>query len=140
MTVPSGNRVADVLLSGTQKLTVDDRSTLGESGELTKVASVGPHVSEFGAGVDVYADVISEGDVDFLRSQSHVYGGLTTEGSILTQDNVVIDGSVNTNTPVSSAVTTWSVDWPEDLASNITLAPDAPNTELRAGAYDQLVA
>lgn len=138
--VPRGASLADVMLSGTQKLTIDDRSTLGEEGSLTVVASIGPDLSEFGAEVTVYAHILSEGDVDFLRSQSTVHGHITTEGVVRRQDNVSTLGGVSEGVPVSSVETRWTVNWPLTLEAPVTLPPDAPNQELAPGGYSSLSA
>jgi len=68
LTVPAGSAASELLISATQKITIDDRSTLSRVGEMPKVASVGPDTSEFGAAVQVHADIVSHGDVDFVRS------------------------------------------------------------------------
>jgi len=135
---PRGIPISAVLASGTEKLTIDDRSTLGRPGGLNVLSSVGPAKTEFGAGVTAYADVFSMGSVDFLRSQSHVTGNVTTEGTIVQQDNVTIDGEARVGVEVASASINWAVDWPSEEGSDVSRPPDSPNLALEPGTYDSI--
>lgn len=138
VSVPVGQSVPNVVISGTSQVTIDDRSTIGEDGKTTVVSSVGPETTEFGAGIKIYGNVFSEGNLDFLRSQAHVYGSLTTEGTILQQDNVHVDGGVFTGVPISPAVTEWAVDFPAGEGPDVSLPPDSPNYNLAPGHYDSI--
>lgn len=137
--VPRGTAVADTMMSATGDLTIDDRSTLGEPGKLSTIASTGPDTSEFGAGVNAFTNIVSEGSVDFLRSQSTVYGHITTEGTVLKQDNVSTPGGITEHASVNSVTTSWTVPWPSTADAPINLPPDAPNLELAPGSYSSLV-
>jgi V8-like Glu-specific endopeptidase len=137
--VPRGLSVADVMISGTERVTIDDRSDLSRPGEISYVANLGASTLEFGAQVDAYANVTSIGDVNFLRSQSHTYGSVVTAGRVTRQDGSVrIDGAVTERANVQVAETRWSVDWPENATTDITRAPDSPDFQLEAGAYDSI--
>ncbi len=136
--VPKNVPISAVTLSGSDKITIDDRSTIGASDGLTVLASGGPSRSEFGAGVNAYADIFSHGDVDFLRSQSHVSGNLTTSGTVLRQDNVVVEGTVSEAAPLRFSSTAWAVQWPEEEGSDISLPPQSPNMDVAPGNYDSV--
>src|SRR6478735_1664271 len=135
MVAPCDTDLAAVLVSGTERLVVDDRSTLGAPGQLAVVA-VGDGGLEFGAGVQAKVDVFSVGEMDLLRSQAHVFGRITAAGTVVKQDgSVVVDGSVleGSSTPVTS--TSWSLAWPENSAGNLSLPPDSPNLAVSPGTY-----
>lgn len=138
LSVPRGVAVGDVLMSGTNVLTIDDRSTLGQNDELINISGLGSATSELGAGVEIHANLSSVGDVDFLRSSSHVYGSVTTNGVIREQNDVVIDGGRFEGANIESATTTWTVDWPAGVTEDISLPPDAPNVPVAPGAYDSI--
>lgn len=136
--IPSGHTVDEVLISGSERVTVDDRSALGTEGLGTVVFSGGPQRTEFGAGVDVHGDVLSQGDIDFLRSGAHIFGDVRTAGSLLQQDNVVIDGQAAQGVSVGATDASWSVIWPSPERGDVSLPPDAPNEEIAAGSYDSI--
>lgn len=138
ITIPEGTAIADVMLSATNAVTIDDRSTLGESGKLSHLGSLGPARLEFGAQVNAHTNVSSIGGVDFLRSQSHVYGSVRTSGTVTQQDNVSVDGGITTGVPIAPVSTTWTVDWPTGVTRDISRAPDSPATRLVPGAWDSI--
>lgn len=138
LAVPAGSAISDFVISGTNKVTVDDRSTISAPGAGSKIGSLGAGRLELGAAVKAYADVVSVGDVDFLRSHAHVYGEILTAGTVLQQNNVVVDGGITTGAAVTPAVTTWTVEWPSGPASDVSLAPDTPTIRLEPGNYDSI--
>lgn len=139
LNIPRGYAARDLLISATSKVTVDDRSTLSRPNEMPIVASVGPETTEFGAEIDGYVHVVSEGDVDFLRSQAHIFGDVTTAGTIDIQDgSVVVDGMQTQNASISSAVTDFTVQWPSVMTQSVHLEPDSPDVPVHPGAYNQL--
>lgn len=140
LSVPRGSRVQDVIISGTTKVTIDDRSTISEQVSPATVSSIGPERSEFGAGVNVYGNVVSKGDVDVLRSGSQISGTLTTEGAVLQQNNVIVGGGIFTGVPIQNATTEWSVNWPAGAGQNVSLPPDSPNVDLAPGHYGSVQA
>ncbi len=128
------------LISTTDGVTIFDRATLSEANSLVRVSNLGEGSFELGAGVNVYADVTNKSATTLLRSQSHVYGGVTAAGSLVEQDNVAIDGPVVSPSEVSNEVTRWQVNWPQGATNDISLPPDAPNTPIEPGAYDSVQA
>ncbi|HXS17174.1 MAG TPA: hypothetical protein VN764_08295, partial [Polyangiaceae bacterium] len=121
--LPLGLGLNEVLLSAEQKLVVDDRVTLGSTGELEEVAGFGG--VEVGAGVQARATIRSGAGVAFLRSQSHVFGDVLASGLVTQQNNVVVDGTTRSHAAVGSETRTWPVTWPEGSAQDVHLEPDA---------------
>ncbi len=139
LTVPQGSAASDLLISATQRVTIDDGSTLSRPGQMPTVASVGPETTEFGGTVTAYTNIISHGDVDFVRSQAHVFGDVTTAGAIDIQDaSVQIDGIQTENASVVSTATEWQVLWPAEATTDIYLDPDQENVNIDPGGYDSL--
>lgn len=139
LNIPRGYAARNLLFSATRKVTVDDRSTLSRPGEKPIVASVGPQTTEFGADIDGYVDIVSQGDVDFVRSQAHIYGDVTTGGTINIQDaSVQIDGVQTEHAAVSSTVTDFTVQWPSVMTKSVYLETDIEDTPVDPGAYNQL--
>ncbi|MES1188261.1 MAG: C-type lectin domain-containing protein, partial [Myxococcales bacterium] len=136
--IPRGSNIGDVMISSSDKVTIDDRSTLAKASKLSKVANLGTNTLELGAGVKAYADVFSVGNVSFLRSGSQIAGSLTTSGTILQQNNVTISGLVKTGTSIPPNETKWSVPWPTGVTNDISRAPDAPNFDIAPGSYDSI--
>lgn len=139
LAVPRGLAVADVMISGTNRVTIDDRSDLSKAGTLTHVTNLGTSPMEFGAQIDAYANVTSVGNVNFLRSQSHTYGSVTTAGTVTRQDSSVrIDGAITEHASVVPVETRWTVDWPVGVTNDISRSPDSPNLAIAPGAYDSI--
>jgi len=138
---PRSSGIADMLISSTSRVTIDDRSTLAKVAKPSRVANLGTNTLEFGAGVKAYADVTSIGSLNFLRSGSSISGSLTTSGTINQQNNVTIGGPVKTNANVQSTETKWSVSWPNSGVNNVvSRPPDSPNFEVVPGEYDSIQA
>lgn len=133
--VPRGLSVADVMISATDGVTIDDRCTLAEPAAPSEVANLGSSVLELGAGVQAFTNIASVGNVT-LRSQAHVYGRLMTAGTVTQQDNVRVDGGVTTGASLAGAVTTWTVPFPAGVTQDFSLPPDAPNVVLAPSALD----
>lgn len=138
LSVPDGTSIADLMMSATSRLTIDDRTTLGEAEKLATVASGGPATTEFGASIEGHVNVVSQGDVDFLRSNAHVFGGVTTSGEIRLQNDVRIDGARLTGVSLSSSDIEWDVEWPVNDLTNFSHPPDAANVDFAPGAYDEV--
>lgn len=138
LTYPGGAKPTQVFMSALDRLTLDDGVTAGVAGEAPFLASIGPSTSEFGARVKAYADVTSEGDVDFLRSDSSVFGDVTTEGAIVRQNNVTILGAAREGVVLDSSTLEWDVDWPTAPTQDISLPPDTVNTPIAPGSYDEI--
>ncbi len=138
LSYPTFAKPTEVFLSATSRLTLDDRVTAGEEGESPFVSSIGPETSEFGAGVRVYGNVTSEGNVDFLRSNSTVYGDVKTEGVLVRQNNVSIHGATLQGVDIDSSELEWDVEWPSSAVTDVSLPPDTPNTQVAPGVYDAL--
>lgn len=139
LAVPRGTPITDYVISATGKVTIDDRSTISKVGSLAGIANLGNGGIELGSAVQAYSNLVSVGDVEFLRSQAHLYGSVTTAGSVLNQDHtVVIDGPVTEGASVNPATTTWTVNWPSDVSQDISLPPDSPPVRLKPGAFDSV--
>lgn len=139
LAVPRGTPISDYVVSATNMVTIDDRSTISEEGALASIANLGNGGIEIGGMVQAHSNLVSVGDVEFLRSQSHLYGGVTTGGNVLQQDSTVaIDGPIVENADVDSAVTTWTVDWPVNVTTDVSLPPDSPAVRLKPGAFDSI--
>lgn len=138
LSVPEGTPVAELFMSATQRLTIDDRTTIGEEGKLPTIASVGPDTSEFGAGVRAHSNVVSEGSVDFLRSGAVVSGSVRTAGGISKQNDVVISGGEFVGTFITNNAIDWQIGWPVDGLVDFSHPPDALNVRLPPGAFDHV--
>lgn len=132
--------MSDVMLSASDRLVIDDRCVLGKPGAFVGVANLGVSQTELGAGVQAHSDVVSRGDVSFLRSQSHVFGKVATSGTVLQQDNVVVDGGIEEFAEVQPRTVSWSIEFPVGSDTDISLPPDAPNHDLAPGSYDSIQA
>ena len=135
---PDTSRPTQVLLSATDHLTIDDQVTLGTASQSPTVSSSGLARSEFGAQTTTYADVVSRGDVTFLRSAATVYGKLTTQGVVQLQNDVRITGGYVQNVQVNHASLDWKVAWSDNGASDFSHPPGAANVNLPPGAYDSI--
>src|SRR5690606_32541436 len=134
--VPSGTEIDGLLLSSAEKLTIDSQCTLGEAGSLSIVFIGGPAESEFAASVTGYVNIISQGDVELLQSQTHIYGDVTTGGSVQKQDNsVVVHGVTTEGATVSADVTEWQVEWPLGAGTDVTSWASSPPVTLPPGHY-----
>lgn len=139
VSVPQGLTVADVMISGTSRVTIDDRSDLAQVNARSQVANLGTSALEVGAQVDVFANITSVGNVNFLRSQSHTRGDVTTAGTVTRQDgSVLIDGTVTEHATVQPVTTSWAVDWPTGATNDLSCPPDSPNLAIAPGTYDSI--
>lgn len=135
LSYPSNVPLTQTMLSGASRLTIDDRVTLSEEGVIPAISSGGPERSEFGAGVSVWANAWSVGDVDFLRSGSTIEGDIRTAGSILRQDNVVVRGTTTEGAALSLSELSWDVEWPSVAPVGFAHGADATNRPLDPGAF-----
>jgi hypothetical protein len=138
LTFPRGVPLSAVFLSASDRLQIDDRVTLGQSGQLPMVAGLGPSGAELGSGVQAFTNVTSGASL-FLRSAAHIRGSVTAAGAITKQRaDVVIDGQTVSNTPVSSQTTSFDVVFPGTTGGPVTVGPEGPLVSLTPGAYGSL--
>lgn len=134
--IPSGSPISDVFLSGTEKLTIDDRVTLGVTGELPTVYAGGTAQSRFAGVVRAHVNVLAKSNNLYLASQSRTYGSIRTGGTVTQQDATVqVDGGVATGVALSAPSATWTVKWPDGGEGDIAHPVDAPNRVLAHGRY-----
>lgn len=135
VTIPSGTVVGNVFLSGTEKLTIDDRVTLGENGKLPVAYAGGIAQSRFASEVQAHVNVHAKANNLYLASQSHTFGSIRTGGTVTQQDgSVQVDGGV-VPSAVAASPLTWTVKWPGGGEGDIALPVDAPNKNLAPGRY-----
>jgi hypothetical protein len=133
--IPSGTPIKDVFLSGTDKLTIDDRSTLGTIGKLPVAYAGGAAQSKFSGMVKAHVNVQVKGQELYLASQSRTFGSIRTGGTVTRQDaSVTVDGGV-THAPVSAPAIAWTVKWPDGGEGDIAHPVGAPNRNLAPGRY-----
>ncbi len=125
VTTPSGLGPADMFMSTTSRLQVDDRVVLGTSSVLESVANFGSAGFELGAQAVAHANVYSAGGTTFLRSQSAVGGFVRAVGTIQTQPPVTI-GSQQPNTATASTPTLFTVAPPATTQPFLFLDVDQP--------------
>jgi hypothetical protein len=133
--IPSGSPIGKVFLSGTEKLLIDDRVTLGVTGKLPTIYSGGTAQSKFASVVQAHINVLAKGADLYLASQSRTYGSIQTGGTVTRQDATVkVDGGVTT-APVSAPAVKWTVKWPDGGEGDFAHPVDAPNKVLARGRY-----
>jgi hypothetical protein len=134
--IPSGSPIGNVFLSGTDKLTIDDRVTLGVTGKLPTAYSGGTAQSKFAGVVQAHVNVLAKGNDLYLASQSRTYGSIQTAGTVTRQDATVkVDGGVTTGAAISAPPVKWTVKWPGGGEGDIAHPVDAPNKVLAPGRY-----
>jgi hypothetical protein len=123
----------------TRTLTIDDRARVQDAAGLpsaVKNAGTTGGSTEIGSHADV-GNLTSKPSV-FLRDSARVDGSVVTTGTVTTQNNVVITGSVNTGVPVSLPdLTSFNVTFPPSDQGNVTVPPDQ-TISLTAGSYHRL--
>ncbi len=124
-----------MLISAIESVKIDDRSTLGAPGESVVVANFGNELAEIGAGVQVYGDLRSASDVDFLRSQSHVFGSVHAAGQVIQQDNVLVDGGIFQGETTESRQLDHQVRWPLVSGGAVSIPPDTAHFDLEPGRH-----
>ena len=126
VTTPSGIGPADMFMSTTGRLQIDDQAVLGTSSKLENLANFGSAGFELGGLAFAHANVYNAAGPTFLRSQSTVRGFVRGSGQIQTQPPVTVQGGQQPNTPTASAVTSWSVTPPATQQPFIFLDVDQP--------------
>lgn len=149
---PVGVTLDTLMLSASGTITVNDGATLGKGWDedvprgvfvsnvpphIVDTASFGAELNEFGADVLGFTNVHSVSDVAFLRSQNHIVGFVKTEGSVLQQDNVVVDGGIFEGDTVTPVEIPWQVEIPDESGDDVYLSPDETRY-LSPGAYGDL--
>src|SRR5690606_39190415 len=129
---------AQLVLSSSEKMTIDDRTTIGKAGQLTELASNGKSKFEVGASVKILGNVTTQGDVDFLRSGSRVEGSLQAGSEILRQDNVHIVGDVTEDQGSNVTQLDWDVEWPGTVQGSFRSEPGQDIGPVSPGSYGAL--
>ena len=138
LTYPKGVPLGSVFMSASDRLQIDDRVKLAESGQLPEVAGLGTSGLELGAGTQAFANVKS-GSIAVLRASSHVYGSLRAVGDVqLQQTDVKVDGGYTKFTVVEKATTTLDVTFPSTTVVPKSAGPDGPVVPIDPGAYTTL--
>lgn len=139
ISLPRDVEPADLALSASGELTIDDRCEIGVSSESTTIASLGGEGAHLGSAAVVHGDVISRTNA-LLRSQAVVNGGVSATGTIDFQDNtVVVNGEVAEGVITRTAQASWRVDWPTGNLEDLSLPVDSPNLNLvPGGGYGSL--
>ncbi|MGC4070188.1 MAG: hypothetical protein QM784_37120 [Polyangiaceae bacterium] len=133
--VPQGMTAPKVFMSASERLKIDDRVELAQTGSIETVASAGS--VELGSGTLAHANVWAGSNIAFFRSQSHVWGFARAGGNISDQEAIaIVEGGRQQNSPWSVVTTSWDVDWkPGTVAAD--LAMDTTGT-FAPGGYTRL--
>ena len=136
---PQGSLIEQYVVAATERVTIDARSTMGQASSLgrPRISNLGTELT-FGADVTVHGDVLSTSDVTFLASQSRIHGDIASSGALISQDNVVVDGTVQTGAAIHSETREWVVEWPLNVTEDISRPPGAANVDIVPGAYDSV--
>ena len=126
VTTPAGIGPADMFMSTTGRLQIDDQAVLGTASKLENLANFGSAGFELGGLAVAHANVYNAAGTTWLRSQSTVRGFVRGPGLIQTQPPVTVQGGQQPNTATASAVTSWTVTPPATQQSFIFLDVDQP--------------
>ena len=136
-TLPSGLNVDDIMLNAEGSLLFDDHVTLGASGHLTHISSMGADGVRGGSASVAHAHIASKDDV-WLGSQSLVEGSVSASGTITLEDSSVdVRGVKIPSSTIPRQSGGWTVEWPEEAASDLSIPNDSANVEIIPGVYGQ---
>jgi hypothetical protein len=136
LSTPSGVAVDQAFLSGSNSLTVDDRVTLAQSGQLPAISGLGTGGVQLGSRVVAHSNVFSAGTT-VLRSNMHVFGFVDSVGAIDRQNPIQIDHGTTTAS-VTPLVTSFTVTFPASKSGDQFIGPDGPVVPVAPGYYSSL--
>ncbi|HYO93624.1 MAG TPA: hypothetical protein VER33_03885 [Polyangiaceae bacterium] len=109
--LPQPVPVDQVVLAANNTLNVGDTVKLLEpNGTRASASNAGTVGTNIGVTAEV-RDLWSVANVT-LRDRAHVYGSVRSQGSVVVQNQVIVDGSIQQNVALGSKVVTWNADFP----------------------------
>lgn len=131
--VPTGADASRVLLSGSQRLVIYDRVTLGKPANSIEVYGGAPQRSEFAAGSRLNGNAWIGSKV-FMGSSATITGNLRAASTLEAQAGASVWGQKILNSPVPATTRSWNVQLPESYPTQVVLEPGVESTA-GPGAY-----
>ena len=134
--LPPNMSMSDVALGSNSSILLGDRVTVGVDGAASAraaVANAGTGTVSVSADARLTSDVWSRGNVVFVGERGQIAGSVTTAGTVMRQNGVVIGGPVLEHQTLSAVPTSWTITFPAS-STNVQLQPGQTQT-LVPGAY-----